>query len=198
MTIGAQSAKIPAPKTCSSAFRKAKAHELHLIGVGEQRHRRGSPSMYYIYEDLVPTIRFFQPIQDSVLCTKFQTCIPFDSFQVRFKSISSSPFWLTLHTCEFILNRWCSRIHEESLDPPKGHKSSIATVLHLSPPSPTKKAMCSHSDPSATTFSPVNFALPSSAASSIIKPAGIDPGKTKCIDCGDFECCCIPIPCTIM
>ena len=35
----------------------------------------------------------------------------------------------------------------------------------------------------------------SSLAESIIKPAD---GKTRCIDCGDFECCCLPIPCVIL
>ncbi|KAL3962873.1 hypothetical protein ACCO45_004396 [Purpureocillium lilacinum] len=49
--------------------------------------------------------------------------------------------------------------------------------------------------------SPVNRAgggpgsAASSLAESIVKPAG---DKTPCIDCGDFECCCIPIPCTVM
>ncbi|XXG95361.1 hypothetical protein Hte_001623 [Hypoxylon texense] len=41
---------------------------------------------------------------------------------------------------------------------------------------------------------------PGSAASStfenIIKPVEATGGKTKCIDCGDFECCCIP--CVVM
>lgn len=54
--------------------------------------------------------------------------------------------------------------------------------------------MCS----STSTASPVNFVLPSSTASSILKPAGNEPGKTKCIECDGYECCCIPLPCTIM
>ncbi|KAI0594748.1 hypothetical protein F4775DRAFT_596018 [Biscogniauxia sp. FL1348] len=40
---------------------------------------------------------------------------------------------------------------------------------------------------------PVNRNGPGSAASStfekIVQPGG---GKSKCIDCGEFECCCIP------
>ena len=48
------------------------------------------------------------------------------------------------------------------------------------------------------TATPVNFVRPSSTASSIIKPAGTQPGKTKCIECDGYECCCLPIPCTIM
>ncbi|CAM1505751.1 Fc.00g113880.m01.CDS01 [Cosmosporella sp. VM-42] len=35
-----------------------------------------------------------------------------------------------------------------------------------------------------------------SIAESIIKPADATGGKTKCIECGDYECCCIP--CTIL
>ncbi|OTA98651.1 hypothetical protein M426DRAFT_325814 [Hypoxylon sp. CI-4A] len=46
----------------------------------------------------------------------------------------------------------------------------------------------------------VNRNGPGSAASStiesILKPAEATGGKTKCIDCGDYECCCIP--CTVM
>ena len=41
---------------------------------------------------------------------------------------------------------------------------------------------------------------PGSAASStiesIVKPAEATGGRTRCIDCGDYECCCIP--CTVM
>ena len=47
---------------------------------------------------------------------------------------------------------------------------------------------------------PVNYNGPGSAASStvesIVKTSA--PGSTRCIDCGEFSCCCIPIPCTIM
>ncbi|RDA86941.1 hypothetical protein CP532_1867 [Ophiocordyceps camponoti-leonardi (nom. inval.)] len=35
----------------------------------------------------------------------------------------------------------------------------------------------------------------SSVAESIVKPV---KDKTPCIDCGDFECCCIPIPCVVI
>ncbi|KAK8096537.1 hypothetical protein PG999_012481 [Apiospora kogelbergensis] len=47
----------------------------------------------------------------------------------------------------------------------------------------------------------VNRNGPGSAASSTIesivnKPTG--EGKTKCIECDGYECCCIPIPCTVM
>lgn len=46
----------------------------------------------------------------------------------------------------------------------------------------------------------VNHNGPGSAASSIaetiVKP---DSGtKSACIQCGDYECCCLPIPCSIM
>lgn len=34
---------------------------------------------------------------------------------------------------------------------------------------------------------------PSKTTETISKPLG-----TPCIDCGEFECCCIPIPCTIL
>jgi hypothetical protein len=51
----------------------------------------------------------------------------------------------------------------------------------------------------------VNHNGPGSAAvsiiESIVKPAeavGGKGGKTKCIECDGYECCCIPIPCTVM
>lgn len=43
-----------------------------------------------------------------------------------------------------------------------------------------------------------------STIESILKPAeatghGSAPGgKTKCIECDGYECCCIPIPCVVM
>ncbi|KAK8112512.1 hypothetical protein PG984_013038 [Apiospora sp. TS-2023a] len=48
----------------------------------------------------------------------------------------------------------------------------------------------------------VNRNGPGSAASSTIesiinKPAN-GSSKTKCIECDGYECCCIPIPCTVM
>ncbi|KAI0182874.1 hypothetical protein EV127DRAFT_41016 [Xylaria flabelliformis] len=47
----------------------------------------------------------------------------------------------------------------------------------------------------------VNRNGPGSAASStfesIVKPADAT-GKTRCIECDGFDCCCIPIPCTVM
>ncbi|KAH7275999.1 hypothetical protein B0J15DRAFT_540987 [Fusarium solani] len=50
------------------------------------------------------------------------------------------------------------------------------------------------------TSSLVNRNGPGSAATSIaesiIKPAEATGTKTKCIECGDYECCCIP--CTIL
>ncbi|KAI5918008.1 hypothetical protein F4810DRAFT_715883 [Camillea tinctor] len=43
---------------------------------------------------------------------------------------------------------------------------------------------------------PVNRNGPGSAASStfekIVSPSGATGTKSKCIDCGEFECCCIP------
>ncbi|KUJ12668.1 uncharacterized protein LY89DRAFT_592621 [Mollisia scopiformis] len=48
----------------------------------------------------------------------------------------------------------------------------------------------------------VNRNGPGSAAastiSSIVKPESGGAGKTKCIECDGYECCCIPIPCTVM
>ncbi|EXF83433.1 hypothetical protein CFIO01_10523 [Colletotrichum fioriniae PJ7] len=48
----------------------------------------------------------------------------------------------------------------------------------------------------------VNRNGPGSAATSIIdsivKPAEATGGKTKCIECDGYECCCIPIPCTVI
>ncbi|CAJ0549162.1 uncharacterized protein FTOL_10213 [Fusarium torulosum] len=35
-----------------------------------------------------------------------------------------------------------------------------------------------------------------SIAESILKPSEATGTKTKCIECGDYECCCIP--CTIL
>ncbi|PQE07747.1 hypothetical protein CJF31_00007566 [Rutstroemia sp. NJR-2017a BVV2] len=47
----------------------------------------------------------------------------------------------------------------------------------------------------------VNRNGPGSAASStisnIVKGTN-STGKTKCIECDGYECCCIPIPCTVM
>ncbi|KAF8850114.1 hypothetical protein BDZ45DRAFT_603299 [Acephala macrosclerotiorum] len=37
-----------------------------------------------------------------------------------------------------------------------------------------------------------------STISSIVKPETGASGKTKCIECDGYECCCIPIPCTVM
>ncbi|KAM7200004.1 hypothetical protein V8F33_004178 [Rhypophila sp. PSN 637] len=37
-----------------------------------------------------------------------------------------------------------------------------------------------------------------SIAESIIKPSEATGGKAKCFECDGVECCCIPIPCTIM
>jgi len=48
----------------------------------------------------------------------------------------------------------------------------------------------------------VNRNGPGSAAvstvESILKPAEATGGKTKCLECDGYECCCIPIPCTIL
>jgi hypothetical protein len=40
----------------------------------------------------------------------------------------------------------------------------------------------------------------SSTISSIVKPLSGDAptGKTKCLECDGYECCCIPIPCVVM
>ena len=53
----------------------------------------------------------------------------------------------------------------------------------------------------STQSSPVNRNGPGSAATSIaesvVKPAD-GSGKTKCLSCDGYDCCCIPIPCTVM
>lgn len=36
------------------------------------------------------------------------------------------------------------------------------------------------------------------AVQSIAKPEGNVGEKTSCIQCDGYECCCIPIPCTVM
>lgn len=56
---------------------------------------------------------------------------------------------------------------------------------------------------SSSRSSLVNHNGPGSAAvsivDSIVKPAeAAGGGRTKCIECDGYECCCIPIPCTIM
>ncbi|PVH74081.1 hypothetical protein DL98DRAFT_519494 [Cadophora sp. DSE1049] len=56
---------------------------------------------------------------------------------------------------------------------------------------------------SSTTSTLVNRNGPGSAASSTISSIvkggeGSAAGKTKCIECDGYECCCIPIPCTVM
>lgn len=58
-----------------------------------------------------------------------------------------------------------------------------------------REAMCTQIP---TDSSPSNSVRPSDSVCTIIKPAGIEPGKTKCLECGDFECCCIPLPCVIL
>ncbi|KAG9243739.1 hypothetical protein BJ878DRAFT_422950 [Calycina marina] len=37
-----------------------------------------------------------------------------------------------------------------------------------------------------------------SIVSGIVKPESGAAGKTRCIECDGYECCCIPIPCTVM
>lgn len=37
-----------------------------------------------------------------------------------------------------------------------------------------------------------------SVVESIIKPAEAAGGRTRCIECDGYQCCCIPIPCTVM
>ncbi len=34
-----------------------------------------------------------------------------------------------------------------------------------------------------------------STISTIVKP---ETGKTKCLECDGYDCCCIPIPCVVM
>ncbi|XMA17476.1 hypothetical protein WAI453_010267 [Rhynchosporium graminicola] len=60
--------------------------------------------------------------------------------------------------------------------------------------------MCISSSSSSSSPSLVNNNLPGSFASSTISSIvkGDAAGKTKCIECDGYECCCIPIPCTVM
>ncbi|CAL3969572.1 hypothetical protein PZA11_005917 [Diplocarpon coronariae] len=48
----------------------------------------------------------------------------------------------------------------------------------------------------------VNRNGPGSAAAStvgsLVKGEGAAAGKTRCIECDGYECCCIPIPCVVM
>ena len=63
---------------------------------------------------------------------------------------------------------------------------------------PRKMACNTHSHSHAPVDE--NKTGPGSAASStiesIVKPAEATGGRTRCIECGDYECCCIP--CTVM
>ncbi|RSL91240.1 hypothetical protein CEP52_014318 [Fusarium oligoseptatum] len=74
-------------------------------------------------------------------------------------------------------------------------------IIHpkLSPQRPTVNTK-QRSKMACGTSSLVNRNGPGSAATSIaesiLKPAEATGTKTKCIECGDYECCCIP--CTIL
>ncbi|RMJ09945.1 hypothetical protein BHE90_014001 [Fusarium euwallaceae] len=85
--------------------------------------------------------------------------------------------------------------------------ASIAFQAHrtsINPPQTLPPATnCQHQQRSKMacgTSSLVNRNGPGSAATSIaesiLKPAEATGTKTKCIECGDYECCCIP--CTIL
>ncbi|KAI1007165.1 hypothetical protein K3495_g1054 [Podosphaera aphanis] len=37
-----------------------------------------------------------------------------------------------------------------------------------------------------------------STISSLVKPDAAGAGQTKCLECDGYQCCCIPIPCTVM
>ncbi|EPE02133.1 hypothetical protein F503_06137 [Ophiostoma piceae UAMH 11346] len=64
---------------------------------------------------------------------------------------------------------------------PRGALHDVSPVINTS-------ALVNHKGPASAV---------TSAASSITKPSGAG-GKTKCIECDGYSCCCIPIPCTIM
>ncbi|CAD6449441.1 4e5b290d-182d-4079-9b7b-c7c7cd8c29e8-CDS [Sclerotinia trifoliorum] len=68
--------------------------------------------------------------------------------------------------------------------------------INLTQTTQTQLKMCT-----STSTGLVNRNGPGSAASStisdIVKGTNTT-GKTKCIECDGYECCCIPIPCTVM
>ncbi|EMR83885.1 hypothetical protein BcDW1_7517 [Botrytis cinerea BcDW1] len=88
-------------------------------------------------------------------------------------------------------------------------KLSITTLIHQYHTIPTSSStstsistkennlkMCT-----STSTGLVNRNGPGSAASSTISDivkGTSTTGKTKCLECDGYECCCIPIPCTVM
>ncbi|XEV05633.1 hypothetical protein FSHL1_010920 [Fusarium sambucinum] len=68
-------------------------------------------------------------------------------------------------------------------------KASTSNILL-----PTSKMACGSSKCIYDRNGPGSAAT--SIAESIIKPSEATGTKTKCIECGDYECCCIP--CTIL
>ncbi|RSL57385.1 hypothetical protein CEP54_008346 [Fusarium duplospermum] len=80
------------------------------------------------------------------------------------------------------------------------HPSRLAHRISINPPLPLPTVNTNTSKMACGTSSLVNRNGPGSAATSIaesiLKPAEATGTKTKCIECGDYECCCIP--CTIL
>ncbi|KAF7891214.1 uncharacterized protein EAF02_001539 [Botrytis sinoallii] len=76
----------------------------------------------------------------------------------------------------------------------KPHKLILILNLNLNQIQQLK--MCT-----STSTGLVNRNGPGSAASSTISDivkGTSTTGKTKCLECDGYECCCIPIPCTVM
>ncbi|KAF7890787.1 uncharacterized protein EAF01_010596 [Botrytis porri] len=79
-----------------------------------------------------------------------------------------------------------------NVDTPKPHKLNLI----LNPSQIKQLKMCT-----STSTGLVNRNGPGSAASSTISDivkGTSTTGKTKCLECDGYECCCIPIPCTVM
>jgi hypothetical protein len=87
----------------------------------------------------------------------------------------------------FILLSWFSAVirsrHHHHLQKHTQRNQRAATAMACSP----SLSLVNHSG------GPGSAAT--SIAETIVKPGG---ERTRCIECGDTECCCIPIPCTIL
>ncbi|KAI0176571.1 hypothetical protein GGR52DRAFT_369446 [Hypoxylon sp. FL1284] len=76
-----------------------------------------------------------------------------------------------------------SAIRDTFLRTKAAHLSNLPTEMACSPP----RQLVDQTGPGSAA---------SSTFESIVKPAEATGTKTRCIDCGDFECCCIP--CVVM
>ncbi len=112
---------------------------------------------------------------------------------------AQTPSLAPLHLVTVLKTRANTSNYAARLQPLKSHTHSLAQLIAKpKPKSKTpQKTMCS-----SASVSLVNHNGPGSSAastiSSIVKPEGGATGRTKCIECDGYECCCIPIPCTVM